>query len=240
MKVAVLADSLALPRSPEMGYVRYEDTYPVLLNIRLRALFRDQDILLIERGQRARTIGKVLDDWQEIVDWRLPQFVVVQVGVVDCAPRVFTPSQRSWIERAVPARIRNRILSLIKRYRQNIISQAAPKVYTPIADFAAGITEVIARARNAGVSRLFFVNILTPSADFERRSPGFTDNVRAYNAILVDRAVGSDVELIDFDELVAKHGGVDALSVDGMHPNAKGHLILANTLMDRIARAATY
>ena len=88
MKIVVMADSLAMAREGETN-VAYETTYPYLLDQWLRQRFGSRAPLLIERGMRRRTIEYVLDEWYELVDLRKPEVVIVHVGIVDCAPRVF-------------------------------------------------------------------------------------------------------------------------------------------------------
>src|SRR5918992_220711 len=97
MKIAILADSLALPREDVGGDEMLEVTYPYLLDQSLRRQFGANAPLVYERGMRRRTIEYVLDDWNEQVELKKPDVVIVHVGIVDCAPRVFLRREGAFV-----------------------------------------------------------------------------------------------------------------------------------------------
>jgi lysophospholipase L1-like esterase len=227
MKIAILADSLALPRQEEGGDTPYEATYPYLLEKKLRQL--DSETIVIERGMRRRTIEDVINDWVEIVELRKPEAVIVHVGIVDCAPRVFLRRERSFVERLRPAPVRTTILNFAHNYRREIVTYRK-KVYVSPERFAAGVKKVIELARSCNVQSLQFVNIIAPPATIEERSPGFLHNVEMYNRILESNASEPWIRLVDLNRRVAENGGTEALTVDGIHLTAQGHQILADEL----------
>jgi lysophospholipase L1-like esterase len=231
-KVAILADSLALPRGKDWGDVPFEATYPFLLD----SFLRTRDLaLVIERGMRFRTIDKVLDDWNEIVDLRQADVVVVHVGIVDCAPRVFTPTERAFVEKVLPGVVRGALLDFVHRHRRTLISLRPGNVYMPRDRFEQGVREVVSKARASRLRALFFVNIVTPSDELEARSPGYRQKVREYNELLAKYADGREVHLIDVNQILSEGGGPERLTCDGMHINADGHRALAATLFEAIA-----
>jgi lysophospholipase L1-like esterase len=229
MKVVILADSLALPRQAGEGDIPYEATYPYLLDQSLRRQSNQRAPWIIERGMRSRTIESVLDEWFEMVELRGAEVVVVHVGIVDCAPRVFMPRERAFVERLRPARVRVRFLDFVHRHRRRII-QMRGRVYVPAWKFKARVEEVVRRARASGVRSLVFINIIEPPSQMEERSPGFRRNVEDYNRILQAQADGQGVHLIDLDRLIREGGGPEELTVDGIHVNRTGHRMLAQEL----------
>src|SRR6185369_16381679 len=72
----------------------------------------------------------VLDEWYELVDLRRAEVVVVHVGIVDCAPRVFLRRERQFVENLRPAFLREAILSNVHRHRRAIVN-LRKKVYVP-------------------------------------------------------------------------------------------------------------
>ncbi len=235
LKIAIVADSLALPRPADAGLVRYEETYPVLLRRMLCNAVPDREVLIAERGQRFRTMGSVLQDWTEIVEYRQPHFVVVHVGIVDCAPRIFSANERSRLERLRPALLRRAVLWAIRKLRPLLISARAQRVYTRLPDFETACRSVLERARESGVQHVIVVNILQPTAELESRSPGYIANHAAYNTVLRSVCADKDVVLLDYDRLVQQAGGTAAMTVDGMHPNPAGHHLLAQAICEAIA-----
>ncbi len=234
-KIVILADSLALPRGEDAGDIPYEFTYPVLLEDMLRQRFGEQAPRIIERGQRLRTVLGVLADWHEQVELVDPAVVVVHVGVVDCAPRVFLPLEHRLVGILRPRRLRDAVLRFVNRHRRKIIQLRPNRVYVPLGRFEKGVRQLLARAGKQGLRGLIFVNIIAPPDDLEYRSPGFRRKVERYNQVLQDLTPAlPGVQLIDYNRLIWQEGDPEALLVDGVHPNRMGHHLLAEELERRI------
>jgi len=228
MKIVVMADSLAMAREGETN-VAYETTYPYLLDQWLRQRFGSQAPLVSERGMRRRTIEYVLDEWYELVDLRKTDVVVVHVGIVDCAPRVFLRRERQFVENLRPGFLRRFILDYVHRHRRAVVNMRK-KVYVPPERFNALVGQVMAKAKASELRSLVIVNIITPPAEMDERSPGFIRNVGIYNEILRTHAEANGAHLIDIDRLIKEAGGVEQLTVDGIHINEAGHKMLAQEI----------
>ena len=228
MKIVVMADSLAMAREGETN-VKYETTYPYLLDQSLRRRLRFEAPMVIERGMRRRTIEYVLDEWYELVDLRKTDVVVVHVGIVDCAPRVFLRRERQFVENLRPGFLRRSILDYVHRHRRAVVNMRK-KVYVPPERFNALVGQVMAKAKASELRSLVIVNIITPPAEMDERSPGFIRNVGIYNEILRTHAEANGAHLIDIDRLIKEAGGVEQLTVDGIHINEAGHKMLAQEI----------
>lgn len=227
-----MADSLAMPRAGETN-VPFESTYPYLLEESLRRNPQTSSAIVIDRGMRRRTIEYVLDEWSELVDLRKPDVLVVHVGIVDCAPRVFLRRERQFIENLKPRFLRDAILKYVHNHRSAIV-KFRKKVYVPPDRFQALLDEIISRTRASSIRSLVLVNIIGPPTEMNSRSPGFAENVRTYNQILQSRANGTDVHLIDLDSLIEGAGGAGKLTVDGIHINEEGHRMLADQIYGHV------
>jgi len=236
MKIVVMADSLAMAREGETN-VPYEATYPYLLDQWLRRRLQSEAPLIIERGMRRRTIEYVLDEWYELVDLRKADVVVVHVGIVDCAPRVFLRRERQFVENLRPAFLRESILRNVHRHRRTIVKRRK-KVYVPAERFNALVAQVIERAKQSKLRSLVIVNIITPPVEMDERSPGFISNVAIYNGILKSHAKGTGVHLIDLDQMIKEAGGVEQLTMDGIHINEAGHAMLAREIENHVLSLA--
>jgi len=232
MKIVIMGDSLAMAREGETN-IAFESTYPYLLDHSLRSRFRSEAPLVIERGMRRRTIEYVLDEWYELVDLRRPEVVVVHVGIVDCAPRVFLRRERQFVENLRPAFLREAILNNVHRHRSTIVNMRK-KVYVPADRFNTLVGQVVDRAKASKLRSLVIVNIITPPAEMDERSPGFIKNVGLYNQILKAHADADGVHLIDLDRMIKEAGGVEQLTVDGIHLNDAGHAMLAREIEERV------
>lgn len=236
MKIVVMADSLAMAREGETN-VAFEATYPYLLDQSLRRRFGAEAPLVIERGMRRRTIEYVLDEWYELVDLRGPEVVVVHVGIVDCAPRVFLRRERQFVENLRPSFLREAILSNVHRHRRAIVNMRK-KVYVPADRFTALVGQVVARAKASKLRSLVFVNIITPPVEMDERSPGFIKNAGVYNQILKTHAEANGVHLIDIDRMIKEAGGAEQLTVDGIHLNDDGHKMLASEIEKHVVEVS--
>jgi lysophospholipase L1-like esterase len=226
-KVLILADSLALPRDG-VDDTPYEATYPFLLEQRLRLQLPAELPVIMERGMRRRTIEYVLDEWVELVELRSPHLIIVHVGIVDCAPRIFLRRERRFIESLRWGWLRDSILTFVQKHRARII-RLRPRVYVPLERFEPLVEQVVENARQMHVP-LVFVNIIQPPNEVENRSPGFQRNVELYNRVLESKTDGLAVRLIDLNSLIAQAGASKALAADGIHINRNGHQILAGEL----------
>jgi lysophospholipase L1-like esterase len=104
------------------------------------------------------------------------------------------------------------------------------KVYVPPERFNALVGQVMAKAKASELRSLVIVNIITPPAEMDERSPGFIRNVGIYNEILRTHAEANGAHLIDIDRLIKEAGGVEQLTVDGIHINEAGHKMLAQEI----------
>jgi lysophospholipase L1-like esterase len=68
----------------------------------------------------------------------------------------------------------------------------------------------------------------------DERSPGFIRNVEIYNDILKTHVKAAGVHLIDMDRMIKEAGGVEQLTVDGIHINETGHTMLAREIENHI------
>jgi lysophospholipase L1-like esterase len=234
LTIVILADSLALSRGKEAGNVPYESTYPFLLEQALRARLVNQAPHVIERGMRLRTIQNVLNDWYEMVELRHADVVIVHVGVVDCAPRIFLPLERKIVSVIRPVCLRESIVHFTAQHRRAIIQLRPNRVYVPLEKFRKGVETVAHYASN--LRALILINIITPLDDLEYRSPGFRRNVEAYNHVLQAQANGKNVFVVDLDNLVWQHADPAQLMVEGIHINEAGHRILAQELENCILK----
>jgi lysophospholipase L1-like esterase len=233
MKVVILADSLAMARPESEGDIRDDATYPSLLDRSLRRKFGASAPILIERGTRRRTIELVLADWPELVELKSAEVVIVHVGIVDCAPRVFMRLEHDLVNRLRPKALRDAILRFVHKHRRSII-RMRPRVYVPPERFRRHVQEVIELARTSAVQSLVFVNILSPPPELETRSPGFQKNVSVYNQILEESVRGERLSLIDLDRMIREAGGTEKLTIDGIHINEEGHALLARSLEEHV------
>lgn len=192
----ILTDSVSLPRtSPE--YTPYEVTWPYLL--------KKSGCDIIHCGIGGATIADIVRQtfyYNEAV--LKVDFVIVQCGIVDCAPR-FLSKYEQLIIRKIPF-IGN---AVFKALNKNWVRKLRKITYTRLRDYEKGVQKIHAIYGD----KLHFMTIAPAHAEYEKRAAGITRNIYNYNAVL-----RKNVPVIDMDG-IEKFGITD----DYHHFNAKGH-----------------
>ena len=104
-KVMIVTDSLSMPR-PE---IRYEDTWIYLL----KQEFPQYDI--IDRPGRGSTTTRLVTEGGggvDLLETYMPDIVIIQLGMADCAPRLFNKRGLEYriVSRNLPAWARRRYI----------------------------------------------------------------------------------------------------------------------------------
>ena len=197
MRILVVTDSLGFPRhEPEM--LLYEHTYIGLL----KAKYPQHDF--IHQGYGGATIRELLQHTAYFDQTLNPTLVIMQSGVVDCAPRALTR-----IEHHVVANIPilNRLLvPLVKRYSP-LLRRIRKITYTSPENFAAYVDQFEKRFGN-----VVWLGIVPSTPEWEERVTGIGRQIDLFNAILARH------KFIPTDNLITQ----DMMS-DHHHPNALGH-----------------
>lgn len=233
MKLLIAGDSLSMSR--HVDGITFEQTYAVLTQ---RALPGALVINGSERASSSRRIGSedYLDEYLRPLS---PDHVVVQVGVVDCTPRIFTDGERRVLGlmqrvpllRAVSAAI----IRAASRHRAAITSRRNMPMIA-LDEFDRHLRTFIAEARRIrGGCRVALVNIACPNATFLSRNPGALAFVERYNAALASIAAESGSRVIDLFDFTRRHP--ESLLPDGYHINAMAHQFLHKALMAHLASA---
>jgi len=149
MRIAVLADSLGLPRRLDNGLLTWELTWPFRLGVYLQDASGKCSVIL-NYARRLRTDDETLIDLEEYVFTRNPDILIIQVGICDCAPRIFSCRfQRLFLQNhAFHWRIRRFVIDIASRNRRWILQHLAPVVYLPIDLFRMSIELIVDRVKN--------------------------------------------------------------------------------------------
>jgi hypothetical protein len=212
-RIVIIGDSLAMPR-PEEG-VEYEDTYPYLL-------FK-KGYEVINRSRRANDI-KIQTIEQNILDdviYLKPDVLVIHLGIVDCAPRVFSRTEQRILS-LLSAVIRKKIISFFSKRRYFFtkirqISYVSPDLYLN------SLEKFINQTRNIA-KQIIFIKIKKTNEYNEKRSYQFNKKIEQYNQIIDLLSSKYEITVIDPNEF--KNG----LLNDGIHINCQMHHYLANQI----------
>jgi lysophospholipase L1-like esterase len=235
--VLIVGDSLACPR-PWIG-VDLQSTYGHLLHRELGGRYFVANFAEGDNSTR-RSIRKAFI--RTYVERSGARFAIVQLGIVDCAPRLLSGFER--ILGAVAARVRllgplfNAYVRVKSRYRYPL-TKMFPKTLVGIDEFEANYRALLqAIVANNPVQRIFLVNIACPGQMLRGKSYGIDRNVEEYNAriqALCDETP-ERLRLIDIHAVSKEHP--DWITHDdGHHIHREAHAWLATTLAAHIRGA---
>jgi len=217
-RIVILGDSLGLPR-PKL---KYEMTYPVILQ---NLIEKEFEVISRHRGlndSEMQTISK----WADIKCFE-PNILVIHLGIVDYAPRLFSRSQELFLRRH-PSFLTEKIISFKSRNRL-FFTKYFPKVYVKPKKYEENIVNLIEYALEQNIKKIILINIVKVSEQNKLKSYNFENNITTYNDTLSQVSKDYNIPLIDMYNVEEK-----ILLNDGIHLNKHGNEILASKLNDII------
>lgn len=217
-RIVILGDSLSMPRRQEG--LTYQDTYPYLLE--------QSGYDVINRSKRANDTFKQnesLNLSDDISDFEA-DIIVIHLGIVDCAPRIFTKKE-SKILSILPLKIRKIIITLFSKYRKQI-TRFRNISYVTAEDFEINLTSIV---EHIGIEKkIVLIKILDTNNLNKRKSFNFDKNIEIYNKVIEKVALQYRCTLIDPNLLNCKN----KLLPDGIHITPKLHLCLTNEIVKKL------
>ncbi|PRY13297.1 hypothetical protein CLV24_106212 [Pontibacter ummariensis] len=207
-KVLCVADSLALPRAN----VKFEETW----FFKLCQAY--PEFLFIPKFYRGLTTKALVSSTKsDYLEHYEPSLVILQIGVVDCAPRFLRRSSLfvkalNELPKPVSARIWRVINTVGKREAK--YADVLPH------KFEKNLRDYFSRCREASISKVIVIKIAQPSQNMIDKNPGITRQVDKYNSIF-DKLTKEYDFISSVDPL--ESGDNDLFLEDGYHLNAKGN-----------------
>jgi lysophospholipase L1-like esterase len=216
-RVLVIGDSTTEPRFD----LKYRDTWLCRLKDGLAAA----DVIALVSGGRTTAYlaqatlapGTATPYDPHNLETFEPHTVVLNLGIVDCAPRLFTRGE-SFVVGKLPGGVRRLVIAAAKRVRGRRISRA----YVGKGDFERNVRQYLERCRAVGVKRVVIIAIPTPDMRARARNAGIADAAAQYNQIY-----GRLCREFDFATLIDPLHAGDGVCLlfidDGYHPSARGN-----------------
>lgn len=211
MKIQIFSDSLALPREvPEMVY--YEETYPAKLS---------KDHIVAQYSKGAGTIKDLLD---QTFYYKMfcPDAVILQSGIVDCAPRPFTQFEEhfftlNFFTKGCKAILKRLTKSWLRTLRK--VAWTKPKKFR-------FFCEQFKKAYPG--TPILAIGILPPRPEYENLAKGISKRIDEYNSILKDV----------FGENYIDTSGMpdDGIMSDHHHLTSVGHQYIYDKIIGHISQ----
>lgn len=202
MRILFLTDSLSLPRVNEEEIVLYEDTYLR----KLREEFKNHTIVDSAIGG-----ATIKDLYVQVFYYKSfkPDLVIIQSGIVDCAPRAYKKTEKKIL---VKLGIISKLKNLTRFLRKN-----RGYTLTKMTLFDNYLSLIKKSFEN---TPLYSLGILEASDEYETIVPGIKNNIRKYNTILEKHTTYINNSDIPFKAIMNDHH----------HLNKYGHQLIYNKL----------
>lgn len=206
LKILVLSDSLALPRHKPETCI-FDNTWPQLL--------KNSGFTLHQVSLGGGTIIDIFKQSKYHKSFN-PDIVIVQAGIVDCAPRFISRDEKYFLTK-IPRYGKKVINFLNKPWLRKIRSLT----YVKQKEYNKYLKRIVKLYGNA--QQIYFCEIVGGEG-YENVLPGIRRNIRKYNSIL------SSIEgtkMINFEQ-------DDITMSDFHHLNRNGHRDLFNQIRTQI------
>ena len=220
-RVLIVGDSNCLPRRDG----KYRGSWVQLL----KRTLPDVDFIVLADGSRSTEYlaqnprvqpdGRIEYDPSSLEMYE-PSVVIINLGIVDCAPRLFRKVESQIIGR-LPPRLQQAVIALAKRLRRRRVD----RTYVSQAAFEANARQYLARCVTAGVDQVIIVGIPTPDARGVRINPLIRQAAAAYNSILARLAAGTKGAIF-LDPLHPEQDVSVLYDADGYHLSPHGHAVV--------------
>jgi len=147
-----------------------------------------------------------------------PHFVILQMGIVDCAPRLFSALTRKIILARLPNWLRSVTIKIAKKTR----SRRAGRTDVPPERYKKNLDTYFKRCEISAVEKVIIIKICYPDARMRKKNPGIVGSLKLYNQ-LIDEVAQKYASVHVVDPLDTRQSTEQIFDEDGYHPNGMGH-----------------
>jgi lysophospholipase L1-like esterase len=208
-KMLIITDSLGLPR-PKPEIVEYNDTWVKKISIYY-------DVWQYSSGG-----ATIIDLYSQIEYYKMfnPDIVLIQSGIVDCAPRALTKFESQFLNHfTLSKKITSKMLT--KRRLENM-RKRRKCTYTSLENFE----EVVKLFKNEFKNKLFWIGIMPASDNYETIVPGIKKNIELFNNVIKKNLFDNYLPVADFTN--------QYLMSDNIHLSKEGHSLLFERISSKL------
>lgn len=230
MKILCIGDSLSLPGHSNL----YEDTW----FYKLQKKYPSYDFIsffkrhlttgILNTMGGGDTFEGAFPTGADCLEHYMPKIVIVQLGIVDCAPRLIDNKSFIWkIVRRLPKYFINKYINHLKNNKER-----NPKnVIVSESMFASNLKRYFERCKKIKIENLIYIGIPYPGVEMIEKNPNIISNSLKYNEILTNIASNySFVSILD----TLKDRTEREIYDDGYHPNPKGNDLIFEDIISII------
>jgi acyl-CoA thioesterase I len=229
-RIVIIASSMAMPRPG----VTYESTWVYKL---IHAL---PECEFIDKTRRASTTDRLISEGggdfgcprgADLLEFYMPDIVVMQIGITDFAPRYFKKGslEKIIVSKLLPKSLANRYVQYVKRQRV----RDPQKAYVSPHKFRANCRDYLQRAKRAG-AEVFIILIAPVTNLFVEKSPHINQNITIYNRIYKNMA--REFQNVVLIQPFGMEVNLEEIATDEFHVNTRGHEVIFQKVRDRLCQ----
>lgn len=208
MVVLLITDSVSLPRKYDGGEVLWDEIYFSKLE---KAFPQCKFVLMAIGGATITQLQISLKYYMQVK----PDLVILQAGIVDCAPRALGQLEQEVIKKMHLFRLVKPMTKLLRKYRR--ISYTKPKLFE----------QTLIKIKNIFAGKpLIAIGILPGCDEYDKLVPGISKKIELYNGILAKHSIFIDNKNFQRQGIIQ----------DFHHINKLGHLEIFNKLQQEIKK----
>lgn len=223
IKVLCIGDSLALPghgnRFEDTWFCKLQQSFPQFLFASHFRRALTTHILISEGGGDTTFPGGA-----DCLEFYLPDIIVLQLGIVDCAPRYLRQSSLlNKIMERLPKKLKSFAYSILKKVKKRTAKNADINTN----QFFQYLAVYLKRCQKNKVNKVIIIKICTPDERMIVKSPEIVESIKEYNAIIDQME-----QAFDFVSAVGPLNADHSSTIydDGYHPNPYGNQLVFEEL----------
>jgi len=168
------------------------------------------------------------------------RYVILQLGIVDCAPRLLTTLERAVGYLARKSKFSNSIFNYYIRWKSKhrmFFTKWFPMTRVKIKSYEYNMKKIIENfSENNNVENFFVINIAYPGDGLINKSFGIVQNIENYNSVLntISLTSGGKVKVIDLYSKTRANKSLVTVD-DGHHIKTEAHCWIAESILHSIS-----
>lgn len=226
-------------RSDRGVFYSFRDTYPFLLQELLNS--SKYHVVLRARGRNNVITQALEENLDGDVLFSDSKYIIFQLGIVDCAPRLFNLMEDRILfvlgREPIVKIFVNAVVKFKSKHRR-FFTKHFPRTYVSKKEFKDKYAFILRETKNAvNPQKVFLINIADTNDKNNLRSFNFRKNILEYNKIIADLVVENKnfCELIDFFSATKEHKEF-IVEDEGIHLTKSGHAYLAQIIYEKIQK----
>lgn len=225
--ILIIGDSMAMPRNE----VAYNQTWIYKL------ISHFSEIMFIDKSRRGSTTERIVQEGggyknvqpgADLLEYYKPNLVVIQLGIVDCSPRLVSRN-------ALSTKLINHSPTFVKtvfyRFKKKYSVRKPKNAFVSPQQFKNNFETYIKRAK-AMNTRVLAIEIAPVAESFVEKSPSIVASIAEYNKILEDLTIYENFSVVSsYDKKLS-----NSLLIDELHLNEKGHEIIFSKLKKELCQ----